>query len=1041
MLVLIDDLLPSGFPTNGVRSDVPPVVRVFASDFGEIHPSSLKFCDGINRNGPELAEARRLDVLAAPVAIILAIPNERSIEIIRAYIWARQTPAQLTHILWIIDEEDGTSCDAFASEELCRSMLDLSERNTLVSLGTSDDQSQEQGLQFLAALSSRLSRLVENYIVPRPEGTEDPFAWSQPGEFTAWLHSKASVGREYESHEIRSVLVTDPICPPRFFPIAHQCQVMLAAPENTPGQVLDDLDRAFGRLLPEDCSIEYRASPHDAEWIYVDAILSIGADKVVSEFGVELEEEISPPVMKVAPTSRGTGLSPIKRTSLWSTIAVIVLLFLSYPGLSDGLAYRSQPAPNLAAEYFGRSDLASVVFRIIATRPSGFDPYDREIDSAVLQSQARGRAATLNKVIVGDRLYAKGDEFVLRNANSINQVLGGATNQIGAALVRTELPRIIGQGPVGDEFPFTQRSRALTDENSWEAAVLKNIGSTNGNAGDAATNDLFSGLRVAARDPNLDVEDLVGGIKVAGENRSVKNWYRAYLEGEFKSGGVSNGALASMAELFLAFPRPDPGVLLPIEESSKWEVISRIDPYELSFEEAALDPLIEYFSEAEDAQDHVLDRNPRLLAKLLVMGLASQSDEVQSASRAGLKRVVSTGTDYRLLSQVLASLPGYLGSNELSDPSYAEDAVLSILFELALSNDPNGDPSSIASAFSTLCKIDLVECERFFVEYARRPQANRPHLKSFVVALANEESGLATKERVEFAFAGDRGPSIPLSVDVLGERLRSVAMYQRLSGREYVGTPKLLPPKPPEEADYQEPNAADWYRFANRFPWFPGADDAVYRAMFAEYSGGVSRSAGDSQSIPMLPVGDQDAWRLIRAMARLALARSINGFGGLSSDELASIRLDFELVYAPFERVGMDSGDCRLRSRFVKNFSDNFREAQLISFCRASLSLLKAIEDGKIDEQGIENVLDEWDDLGLGSHLDPLDSIAHPKEIDPNLVANFTDRFCVAGRANISRLPGRVRTESSRILLAKLAKGLDGHFGSCRPRKSVWEGR
>jgi hypothetical protein len=138
--------------------------------------------------------------------------------------------------------------------------------------------------------------------------------------------------------------------------------------------------------------------------------------------------------------------------------------------------------------------------------------------------------------------------------------------------------------------------------------------------------------------------------------------------------------------------------------------------------------------------------------------------------------------------------------------------------------------------FAEVASREVEMAEALFEPYRRAPDSTLR--KDMIVHLANVGSGVGLKQ-IDDAFTG-LAPRTAMfwNWEVYIDSSKAGAAYKQLAMHDYMETGKQFPPAYKDGGAPSQAEVAKWKDFIQRYPWFPGTDDAYYRAAYAAYATG-----------------------------------------------------------------------------------------------------------------------------------------------------------------------------------------------------------
>ena len=140
-------------------------------------------------------------------------------------------------------------------------------------------------------------------------------------------------------------------------------------------------------------------------------------------------------------------------------------------------------------------------------------------------------------------------------------------------------------------------------------------------------------------------------------------------------------------------------------------------------------------------------------------------------------------------------------------------------------------PSLGLAVLRLIVARDLKAAETLAAPIVNAPDS--PLRKGVIVVLAQHDSALG-KAHVEDAFTGET-PRATMFTRVSDYLYTSPGQtYVKLAGHDYLETGKRWPPVRADGRSAEE-EAKGWRAFIDRYPWFPGTDDAYYRLAYLQF--------------------------------------------------------------------------------------------------------------------------------------------------------------------------------------------------------------
>lgn len=175
--------------------------------------------------------------------------------------------------------------------------------------------------------------------------------------------------------------------------------------------------------------------------------------------------------------------------------------------------------------------------------------------------------------------------------------------------------------------------------------------------------------------------------------------------------------------------------------------------------------------------------------------------------------------------------------------------------------------------FHHLASLNLVLAEHEF-EWTLKSTKDPSDLKDLIVILANHDSALASRY-IDFVFVGKRPRTERFSsLSTLAYGPKATREYESLAKHGYLETGKSFPPAY-SRGEPRDDEATTLMQFALQYPWYPAADDAMYRSAYAHYRARhYARAWQTLVTITSKRIYDGDTSEVVRFLAE-AIAQDV----------------------------------------------------------------------------------------------------------------------------------------------------------------------
>lgn len=749
-----------------------------------------------------------------------------------------------------------------------------------------------------------------------------------------------------------------------------------------------------------------------------------------------------------------------------ATLMILVALVLAVVDGRNGYAkareYRLRPSENTVDEQFANWTPGSVLFRMLVLRPGRATDYDELLDERILEGRATGVALTINSMLWRARYLKHDPEYILRSATRAEGVIGDLTTPVLLALARVDVVGITrsvsatttdadtslagakeldvvkevtvaisAQSPdnadMGEE-PSDTSTATYTSDPADQQNSLENY----------SESDDESARPMEASTSALDMNDLIADTSIVARSAEGRAWLAKTLNALVRS-GASDQSLHEAAKLLAAAPAITLDVLR-LNPSAIAILVSKLDSALMLPGTPLAESVTSAISQSSQLTTTVAKDNAALFSLLVLPSAGHVSRPLQIAFER-----LAAGSSLDDAEPVLKSLQGALdqrGSSsdaseiavddtKASAPTVDRGALAGWLRSIVLNHAARPLAADIrTSAFEQLAQIDAAAAQLIFAKPG--PSAMGLDRRNLIAALVNADPKTVTPTSIDFAFAG---PTIP-QIRVKGELTESMSPlvstfrdYVKLAGHTYYGIPKMLPPMQP--ADSQNRTDAQWIALARERPWFPGSDDALYRALYLRYvSHDDAGVVALYQTLPANELGDSDALPLIHIMVRNAASRAYLAKASAKPDLLA-LGNALGRIYRALG-IGDDHlAACDDPSPLLESIEPDGGS----NVCKAALLLAKRVRSGAISEEQVSSAFEVMDHYGLSDFLNPMRTIGHSKKVEAARVAEVADPWCVAATAKIRAQAASLKTLAGRAFV----NAIEERLGTCRPIPTEWE--
>jgi hypothetical protein len=145
-----------------------------------------------------------------------------------------------------------------------------------------------------------------------------------------------------------------------------------------------------------------------------------------------------------------------------------------------------------------------------------------------------------------------------------------------------------------------------------------------------------------------------------------------------------------------------------------------------------------------------------------------------------------------------------------------------------------GHPAVAIEAFHHITHNDLPLAEKLARPVLARPDSE---LRKGTIVMLVRHGSLLGETHIDEAFTGSAPRTTMFHSAENYESSDTAQLYRKISGHDYEETGKTWPPTRITPGNLKD-EAKQWRRFIDKYPWFPGTDDAYYRMGYSFYSAG-----------------------------------------------------------------------------------------------------------------------------------------------------------------------------------------------------------
>lgn len=710
-------------------------------------------------------------------------------------------------------------------------------------------------------------------------------------------------------------------------------------------------------------------------------------------------------------------------------------------GYQAARAYRASPGSNNPEVYFGSLRPGAIVYRAVVLRPERYPGYDEALDDRLFRGVSAGGPLLINRYFLRNRYLSKGPLYLLMTATTAAPLVGELGDEVAKLVIDLNLDTLLKLAP-----DFRNRSAEAAYSDAAEQPVLATdpnwiideireaigegdaLSAADEGADDASTYASYGEVDAHETQRKLGIEDIFEAVALAGSNEPIDRWILATVQqATSRREGTGDQVVARLLQLAphidLAQSRLPPARLAAIVGHLEPEVLRTDTPLARSFVW-----LIEHRPEV----GFVLQRSA---SEAFTAALANRSlaRTPLASSIAGLMTSDAT-TVKRIVDDLPAALQ-FTGSDADTAPgtgSRSPDRLTSDLL-VRIAASARTTMSLRIAALTSLASIDPKAAERLYA----MPQSALPAIdrRDLIAILANAGSSVISVKEVELTFKGASRPLVRVEDVKPSEQMEAVRVYTALSGRAYSGNPKMIPPMRPIGAPGKD-DAGQWLAIAATYPWFPGADDALYRGLFSLLRERRFEEVWTSFSRADVEIGDRDATPLSVIVVRLAAMEAARQ--GTES-AFAQMGESATIVGRALIDASISEEDCRVAGRRLAPLrTAGGAVADAEEMCRAARYVRTLVADGRLDDDHLIEVMAILDREGLGWHLNAFGDYGYVAgSTGPADLAMMIDTGCTAllPRFDQAAVPGLPVSHMTQRYLDMLT----AHAGRCRPGPSNWK--